>query len=68
MKLLIDKNCNVNVSASKGVTAFIRAAFKGHSEFVKLLIDNHCDVNVSGSKGGTALIRADFRHHLMYVG
>jgi len=57
VKLLIEKNANVNVE-EEGQRALMIAAHGGHSEIVKILLNANADVDVQNWLGSTALIDA----------
>jgi len=56
LKLLIDKDINLNVSDETGLTALMSAAHKGHVEILELLLYAGVSVDAKDSLGYTALM------------
>ncbi len=56
--MLIEKNVDVNLSNSKGVTPLFMASQSCHTEIVRQLIRAKADVNVTTKNGATPLIVA----------
>ena len=67
VKLLLDKEADVNMNTDNGDTALIEASDKGHIEIVKLLLDKEADVNAKNVVGNTALILAAAGGHSRIV-
>jgi ankyrin repeat protein len=55
VRLLLQRNANVNLQNNDAQTALIWASFNGHSEVVELLLDADADVTVQKSNDITAL-------------
>ena len=53
---LIEKNYEVNVSNSMGITPLMRAVEKGNLSLVKLLVENNADISTKNKKGETAFL------------
>lgn len=58
VKLLLDKNANVNAQDSIGNTCLIWATYCQNSMLVKLLLDYQADPNIKNEAGDSALIIA----------
>lgn len=60
-KLLIEKQCNVNIAAGNGRTALMYAAMGDEPALVRLLIDAKASVSARAEDGWTALMLASAR-------
>ncbi|KJD33679.1 ankyrin [Tamlana nanhaiensis] len=58
VKVLVEKNANLNDTDASGNTALIGVSFKGSVNLVNYLIAQGADVNAKNSNGATALIFA----------
>lgn len=67
VKILLAQGADVNVKANNGVTALMRASWKGHGEIVKILLAKGADVNVKSNSGATALMMASRKGHCEVV-
>ena len=67
VKLLLDKDANVNAEDSVGRTALYLAALNAHIEIAQLLLDKGANVNTADSEGQTALHQAAFNGHTEIV-
>ena len=64
VKLLLERNADVNIQDKLGRTALISAAWKNYLEVVELLLERNSDVNIQTVSGQTALIIAAWRNYL----
>ena len=62
IKLLLNRNADVNAKTHWGETALMFAVDKGHIENVKLLLNLNANVNVKTLQGKTALMKAAGRY------
>lgn len=67
IKTLIAQGADVNAKANNGVTALMRASWKGHGEIVKILIAQGANVNAKTNSGATALMMASRKGHIEIV-
>jgi len=51
VKVLLEKNADVNAKDTKGVTPLVYAAAGGHEQIVKMLLDRGADVNAMANDG-----------------
>jgi len=58
VRLLLDKNADLESADQRGRTPLIWAAIQGHETVVKLLLDKGADIEAKDRKGWTALILA----------
>jgi len=58
IKLLLDKNADINVQNLAGDTALILASIRMRPKFVKLLLQHGANPNIQNNKGETALMYA----------
>jgi ankyrin repeat protein len=55
VKLLLDKNADVNAQGGWYGNALYAATLRGHKAIVKLLLNKNADVNAQGGRYGNAL-------------
>jgi ankyrin repeat protein len=55
VRLLLDKNTNVDIQTNEGTTALMIASANGHSEVVKLLLDKGASTSLKNKFGKTAV-------------
>ena len=68
VKLLLDRNAQVDIVSVDGMTALMFASSKGYLEIVNMLLDNGAQVNFqSFKKSRTALIEASENGHVNVV-
>ena len=60
MKLLLDKDANVNAQGREYGNALQVAAYRGHEQIVKLLLNKSADINMQGGEYGNALQMASY--------
>jgi len=58
VKLLVEKNANVNYQDYEGRTALHEAAYYGHQNIVEYLLANKAEIDIEDSHGQTPLFRA----------
>ncbi|MBS3067322.1 ankyrin repeat domain-containing protein [Candidatus Micrarchaeota archaeon] len=63
MKLLVEKEANVNAADNNAFTPLIYSAAKGNVEGIKLLLEHGANVDTRNANGETALIRAAGEGH-----
>jgi uncharacterized protein len=64
MRLLLEKDANVNMADKDGWTALMGATVQGRVEPVKLLLENRADVTAENHNGETALVIATGMKHM----
>jgi len=57
LKLLIENNCNINLTDSIGNSAFMYACDKNNGEIMEMLLDRKVDINQTNTNEENALIR-----------
>ena len=62
VSLLLENGADVNLTANKGVTPLMMAAYKGDVEMVKLLLQAQADTTLVDANGDTALSLAQKRY------
>jgi RNA binding exosome subunit len=67
VKLLVDKNADVNTQGGHYGNALQAASIKGHEQVVKMLLDKGADVNAQGGHYGNALQAASIKGHEQVV-
>ena len=67
VKMLLDKNANVNATTADGATALMAAAARGRPDICQVLLDKSADVNAVTSFGKTALTYAANNGHVKVV-
>ena len=68
VKLLIERNADVEGTTSTGSTPLRTAAYRSHLDIVRCLVENGTDVNARSSRdNSTILMMACFRGHLSVV-
>ncbi|KAF1955322.1 ankyrin, partial [Byssothecium circinans] len=67
VKLLLNKDADVNAQGGEYGNALQVASSRGHEQIVKLLLDKDADVNAQGGRYGNALQAASFRGHEQIV-
>ena len=68
VKLLIERNTDVEGTTSTGSTPLRTAAYRGHLDIVRCLVESGADVNARSSRdNSTILMMACFRGHLSVV-
>ncbi len=60
VKLLVEKNADVNAPTLKGATPLYVAAQKGHMKIVEYLLDNAADINARFQNGYTPVRASRF--------
>ncbi len=60
VKILIDKDVDVNAKSKDGETALMEASYYGHIEIVQMLIEANAGINAKNNLGNTVLMRACF--------
>lgn len=63
VKLLLEREADVNVKNTDGVSALRMASQEGHTDIVKLLLERGADVNIKSTNGVTALMKASQNGH-----
>jgi ankyrin repeat protein len=53
VKLLLEKNADVNAQSGEYGNALGAASYRGHKQVVKMLLEKHSDVNVQGGHFGS---------------
>ncbi|MCP3898459.1 MAG: hypothetical protein GY707_01850, partial [Desulfobacteraceae bacterium] len=64
LKILLEKNADVNEQDTEGTTALMAAISEGHINIVKTLIEKNADVNIKNNSGYTALAMAISSGHI----
>ena len=64
VKVLLEKEADVNAKNDRGSTALMIAASKGNFEIVKALLNRGADVNIQDTDGRTALLQALRNGHI----
>ena len=67
VETLLSQNVRVDSLGSRGETALLLAASKGHSEVVKILVKHGADPNRASSDGNTPLHKAAMDGHAEVV-
>ncbi|KAK6167385.1 hypothetical protein SNE40_021425 [Patella caerulea] len=67
VRLLLEQNCNVNVTDIRGNTPLHHAAMKGHSDIMQTLISAGCKIDTEDKNGWTALHNAAYWCHFKAV-
>ncbi|KAL6901665.1 pfs domain-containing protein [Trichoderma evansii] len=63
VRLLLDKNANINARDGRWGNALQAASHKGHDRIVQMLLDKNVDVNAQGGEHGNALQAASHKGH-----
>jgi ankyrin repeat protein len=58
VKLLLEKNPDVNAQGGEYGNALQAASLDGHEQLVKMLLDRHANVNAQGGQYGNTLCAA----------
>jgi uncharacterized protein len=66
-RYLTDHGADVNLASSKGFTALIEAAYRGHTDIGRLLLEHGADVDAVAIGKVTALSNAKVRGHQEFV-
>ena len=53
VKMLLDKQADVNIQNVKGFTPLYMACQEGHKDIVKMLLDKQADVDIQAVDGAT---------------
>ena len=67
VKLLIERNAEVDCRTSTNSTPLRSAAFRGHLDIVRFLVENGADINVRNDGDNTPLMVACYRGHAAVV-
>ncbi|KAF2678771.1 hypothetical protein K458DRAFT_435608 [Lentithecium fluviatile CBS 122367] len=67
VRLLLDKDTDINAQGGYYGNALQAASFEGHEQLVKLLLDKGADINAQGGGYGNALQAASFEGHEQLV-
>ena len=68
MKLLLEREADVDATAEKGATALMLASASGHTEVVRLLLEWEADIDLQEKEDGfTALLLASATGHTEIV-
>ena len=63
VKILIEKNIDINIPNNDGWTPLNTACIQGHKEIVKILIEKDIDIDIPNNDGWTPLNTACFFGH-----
>ena len=56
--LLLNKDLNINIQKSNGMTALMFACANGHHQVVELLLSKNPDIEIQNNNGWNALMTA----------
>ena len=63
MKMLLDRQADVNIQNVRGTTPLYLACQQGHKDVVKMLLDKQADINIPKVQGWTPLAIAIHKGH-----
>ncbi|VDH97454.1 Hypothetical predicted protein [Mytilus galloprovincialis] len=63
VKLLLDKNANVNLYNTNNISPLLMASQNGHTDIVKLLLERNPDINLCHINGSSPLLQASHYGH-----
>ena len=63
VKMLLDKQTDINIQSVQGATPLHMACQKGHKDIAKMLLDKQADINIQSVQGATPLFIACHQGH-----